>query len=103
MTPVSCKYLPGQIVHHKKYDYRGVIYDVDDQCRADEEWYRKNKTQPSKQQPWYHVLVDGESQTTYVAEENLELDDSADPVEHPLVEQFFNCFSEGKYYRDYNS
>ena len=103
MTSIHCKYLPGQIVHHKKYDYRGVIYDVDDQCRADDKWYRSNKTQPSKEQPWYHVLVDGEAQTTYVAEENLELDENLDPIEHPLVEQFFNCFSEGKYFRDLNS
>ena len=98
-----CKFLPGQIIHHKSHNYRGVIFDVDNCCRANEDWYRSNKSQPKRDQPWYHVLVDGEMQTTYVAEENLELDGDPEPIEHPMLEEFFSGFQDGRYIRDYNS
>lgn len=97
------KFLPGQIILHKQYNYRGVIYDVDDTCKANEEWYQSNKTQPKRNQPWYHILVDGELQTTYVAEENLELDRDLDPIDHPMIEEIFSKFHNGRYIRDYNS
>lgn len=99
----NIKFLPGQIIFHKQYNYRGVIYDVDDTCKANEEWYQANKTQPNRNQPWYHVLVDGELQTTYVAEENLELDRDLDPIDHPMIEEIFSEFQNGRYIREYNS
>lgn len=98
-----CNYTPGQIVHHKKYGYRGVIYDVDEVCKANDDWYLANKTQPNRKQPWYHVLVDGGSNTTYVAEENLERDQDQGPIHHPLIDEFFSGFDKGKYFRDYNA
>ncbi|MDX1386523.1 MAG: heat shock protein HspQ [bacterium] len=99
----NIKFLPGQIICHKQYKYRGVIYDVDDACKANEEWYQNNKTQPERNQPWYHVLVDGELQTTYVAEENLELDRDRDPIDHPMIEEIFSKFQNGRYIREYHS
>lgn len=88
----------GEIVHHKRYDYRGVIAQADEGCVAPDEWYFKNRTQPDREQPWYHVLVDGGAET-YVAEENLELDPSGEEVKHPYVPRMFTMFIRGRYHR----
>lgn len=87
----------GQVVHHKRYDYRGVIYARDGFCKAEWGWYYSNQTQPPRDQPWYHVLVDGSDQATYVAESNLESDGLGEPVEHPLLGRTFQSFSGGRY------
>ena len=91
---------PGQLVKHRRYGYRGVVVESDLICRADEQWYWKNQTQPRRDQPWYHVLVDGSSMTTYAAQENLLADDRDDPVHHPLVAYFFRGFEHGRYVRN---
>jgi heat shock protein HspQ len=88
----------GTIVHHNKYGYRGVIASFDPMCQADDVWYSNNRTQPSRNQPWYHVLVDGADTTTYVAEENLELAAAVEPVQHPLLMHFFSTYYQGRYY-----
>lgn len=80
----------GELVRHRRYGYRGVIVSVDARCMATSDWYDGNRTQPDQNQPWYHVLVDGSGQTTYVAESNLTPDPSGDPVDHPLLKQFFD-------------
>ena len=90
----------GQLVHHKRYGYRGVIVSVDPECRASESWYEGNKTQPGRDQAWYHVLVDGASHTTYVAQSNLEPDTLGARVKHPLLSRFFRTFFEGRYYKE---
>ena len=90
----------GQVVCHRRYSYRGVIVGGDPSCKAEEEWYRRNQTQPERDQPWYHVLVDGASHTTYVAQENLQVDPSGRRVDHPLVERFFCTFYRGRYFSD---
>lgn len=91
------KFTIGQIVHHKLYDYRGVIVDMDPECRAPDEWYEKNQTQPPRDEPWYQVLVDG-GKETYVAERNLEIDEDASEITHPMVKKFFPTYHEGRYY-----
>jgi len=92
---------PGCVVRHKRYGYRGVVVEADAQCKASDAWYEKNQTQPSREQPWYHVLVDGSGgATTYPAQENLELDLSGDPIEHPWLEAFFSGFEDGRYIRN---
>ena len=53
--------------------------------------------QAARGQPWYHVLVDQSASMTYVAEKNLEADSSSTPIEHPLVDQYFSQFKNGKY------
>lgn len=90
----------GQVVRHKRYGYRGVIVDYDHQCQADEQWYKSNKTQPDRNQPWYHVLVDGSEGTTYAAQASLSPDTSGKPVEHPLVDRYFDDFSDGRHLRN---
>ena len=91
----------GQLVHHRLFDYRGVIVDVDPQFQGAEEWYEAvAKSRPPKDKPWYHVLVHDASHATYVAEQNLEADDSVAPIDHPLIERFFARFVDGRYVRD---
>jgi heat shock protein HspQ len=88
----------GTIIHHVRYDYRGVVFDVDTTCRASDDWYLNNRTQPGRDQPWYHVLVDG-GYETYVAQSNLEPDPEGQPINHPAVSRIFALFLNGKYHR----
>ena len=85
----SPKFRPGQIVAHLKYSYRGLVVESDEACKADETWYQSNQTQPDREQPWYHLLVDGNQHVTYVAETNLEPDLSGNPIVHPMLNLFF--------------
>jgi len=94
------RFLPGQIVRHKRYGYRGVVVAVDGHCKATPQWYLSNKTQPDRDQCWYHVLVDGGSNTTYPAEDNLLLDRDTTPVRHPLLEVFFSGYENGRHIRN---
>ncbi len=93
-------FAPGQLVRHRRYGYRGVIVDFDIRCLANEEWYDKNQTQPTRDQAWYHVLVDGSSAVTYAAEENLTADVSEDPIAHPLTQALFERTEDGVYRRN---
>ena len=94
------RFVPGELVRHKRYGYRGVVVASDLSCAAPDEWYLTNQTQPSRDQPWYHVLVDKASHTTYAAEENLVPDDSGEEITHQLIDQFFDAFQDGYYVRN---
>ncbi|MEN9502917.1 MAG: heat shock protein HspQ [Pseudomonadota bacterium] len=90
----------GQVIHHRLFNYRGVIFDVDAGFQGTEEWFDKNvgaNNTSSKDEPWYHVLIDQDGRIAYVAERNLEVDRSDEPVEHPLLENFFSGF-DGEHY-----
>jgi heat shock protein HspQ len=88
----------GQCIHHNKFDYRGVIFDVDAEFEGTDEWYEQvAKSHPPKDKPWYYVLVDGGPHTTYVAERNLEPDATGLPIQHQGVNQFFESFKDGIY------
>lgn len=92
------KFAVGQIVHHKRFDYRGVIIDVDPEFRGSQEWYEQVAlSRPPKDEPWYHVLRDGTGHRTYVAERNLEADASREPIQHPEVDDFFLHLSKDGY------
>jgi len=82
----------GDIIIHRKYRYRGVIVHIDLSFQGDENWYLSNHTQPSKEQPWYFLLVDGNQQVTYVAEENLYHENSGNLVVHPMLNLFFSNY-----------
>lgn len=90
----------GQLVHHKRYGYRGVIVEFDATCEADAAWYWSNQSQPDLEQPWYFVLVHESQQVTYAAQSSLEPDNSELPIDHPLVSEFFLEFWEGRYIRN---
>ena len=96
------KFQTGDIISHKKYGYRGVIVHIDPIFQGEENWYLSNQTQPNKKQPWYFVLVDEKQQVTYVAEENLKYDNSANPIVHPMLNLFFSGFNSelNKYIRN---
>ena len=91
---------PGQLVRHRRYDYRGVVVAFDLTCQADDDWYFSNSSQPQRYQPWYHVLVHGGQQVTYAAQTSLAADDSGEQVVHPFVSHFFSAFSDGHYARN---
>lgn len=90
----------GDLVRHRRYGYRGVVVELDIECQAPESWYQSNRTQPLRQQPWYHVLVHGSATATYAAQDNLESDDSDEPVDHPLVELYFEPLVGEQYVRN---
>lgn len=88
----------GDLVHHKLFDYRGVVLDVDPRLMLSDEWYETVAlSRPPKDQPWYRVLVHDAIHETYVAERNLEPDTSGEPVRHPLIETSFRGFTDGHY------
>lgn len=96
----TARFNVGQVVHHLKFDYRGVIVDVDAVFSGTDEWYEQvARSRPPRDKPWYHILVDGADQVTYVAERHLEADDSRLPVNHPYVERIFGSFTDGTYRR----
>ena len=77
MTDYKAKFRIGQIVHHKLFDYTGVIFDIDPFFQSSDEWYEQvAQSRPPKNKPWYHVLVHTAEHTTYVAEQNLDLEEN---------------------------
>ncbi|MGC6424061.1 MAG: heat shock protein HspQ [Lentimonas sp.] len=88
----------GMIVQHRLYGYRGVIVAYDMGCAAGDKWYYSNKTQPAKDQPWYHLLVhDSGGLSTYVAQCNLQEDLLKAPIEHPRIACYFEELKDGRY------
>ena len=91
----------GDIVKHRIYPFRGVIVDVDPEFSNTEEWYQSIPAaiRPKKDQPFYHVFAENDQvfYSAYVSQQNLLIDDSQVPVEHPDVPVFFGGF-DGKSY-----
>lgn len=90
----------GECVSHQLMNYRGVIVDVDPQFQHNEKRLKElAKTLKNKDQPWYHVLVHGTNQVTYVAEPHLRHDSSEEEIEHPVVDLLFTRDEQGHYQR----
>ncbi len=88
----------GQRVRHKLFDYRGVVFNVDAVFSSDEQWYEQvARSRPPKDAPWYHVLPNGATHTTYVAERNLVADTSGEAIHHPLLQSFFDEATDAGY------
>jgi len=91
----------GQVVRHRVYPFRGVIIDVDPEFSNSEEWWQAipKGIRPRKDQPFYHLLAENEdtSYVAYVSEQNLLVDDSGIPVNHPEVAQVFGEFLGNSY------
>ena len=97
-TTPSIRFAVGDLVQHKLFEYRGVIIDVDEQFAGTDEWYETTaRSRPPKDRPWYHVLPDGATHQTYVADRNLRPDSTGTPVQHPMVELFFTHFVNRRY------
>ena len=94
----TARFSVGDLIHHKLFDYRGVVVDVDPRFMLTDEWYDTvAQSQPPKDEPWYHVLVHNAMHNTYVAERNLEVDTNSEPIRHPLIESQFSAFKNGRY------
>ena len=103
METRTAKFAIGQVVKHRIYPFRGVIYDVDPTFANTEEWWRSipAEVRPSKDQPFYHLYAENaESQyIAYVSEQNLLPDESGEPVRHPQVDEAFVRTDKGGYQR----
>ncbi len=97
----TAKFRIGQVVRHRLFPFRGVIFDVDPEFANTEEWYEAIpvEVRPSKDQPFYHLLAENDETeyVAYVSEQNLLDDSSGDPIRHPQLSEFFETGSDGSY------
>ena len=97
----SARFAIGEVVRHRVFDFRGVVFDVDPVFANSEEWYEAipEAMRPSKDQPFYHLLAEN-AETTYVAyvsQQNLVVDESEEPVDHPDIGAMFDRLEGGRY------
>jgi heat shock protein HspQ len=95
------RFAPGDIVRHRMFDFRGVVFDVDPVFSNSDEWYEAipEAIRPAKEQPYYHLLAENEdsSYIAYVSQQNLLPDSERGPVDHPQIEAMFEGIDEGRY------
>jgi heat shock protein HspQ len=89
----TAKFAIGQVVRHRIYPFRGVVFDVDPVFDNTEEWWLAipEDRRPAKEQPYYHLLAEN-AETEYIAyvsEQNLLPDESGEPLRHPQLSDFF--------------
>jgi len=91
----------GDVVQHRKFGFRGVVFDIDPVFANSEQWYESipEDMRPDKAQPFYHLLAEnGESSyVAYVSQQNLVADDSDEPVDHPAIPGLFGSYAGGRY------
>jgi heat shock protein HspQ len=103
LSPIpSARFAIGDVVRHRLFDFRGVIFDVDPQFANSEEWYQAipEDIRPSKNQPFYHLLAENaeSSYVAYVSQQNLLHDDSDEPIDHPEIASLFaGRLADGRY------
>ncbi len=95
------KYKLGQVVRHRLFPFRGVVFDIDPVFNNTDDWYESipAELRPHKDQPFYHLFAEN-SETEYIAyvsEQNLLPDDSGEPVRHPQVAEVFDRDDKGAY------
>jgi heat shock protein HspQ len=104
MTTIKqAKFSVGQVVHHRLFSFRGVIFDIDVEFAITEEWWLAipEDIRPRKDQPYYHLYAEN-AETTYVAyvsEQNLLPDNTGRALRHPEIAKQFEKISEGQYKR----
>jgi len=101
MKPRTAKFGLGQVVKHRKYSFRGVIFDIDPTFSNTEDWWLSipEDARPRKDQPFYHLLAENEDTEyiAYVSEQNLLPDETGEPVRHPQIGEFFEEMLDGTY------
>ena len=106
MAEHTAKFSIGDVVKHKHFEFRGVVYDVDFEFNNSEEWYESipKDVRPRKNQPFYHLLAENNEITyeAYVSEQNLINDDSDEPIKHPLIEEIFTGKKGSGYFKPSN-
>jgi heat shock protein HspQ len=97
----SARFGLGDVVRHRLFDFRGVVFDVDPVFANSEEWYEAipEAIRPSRDQPFYHLLAENAEQSyiAYVSQQNLIADESDEPIDHPAIAAYFNGFEDGHY------
>ena len=97
----SARFAIGEVVRHRLFDFRGVIFDVDPEFANSEEWYEAipEDIRPPRDQPFYHLLAENEesSYIAYVSQQNLLPDTGGGPVDHPAIQGLFEGYDEGRY------
>jgi heat shock protein HspQ len=95
------RFAPGDIVRHRMFDFRGVVFDVDPVFSNSEEWYEAipEAIRPAKEQPFYHLMAesDDSSYIAYVSQQNLVADGEAGPVDHSQLAAMFDGLDRGRY------
>lgn len=95
------KFAIGEVVKHRFFPFRGIIFDVDPVFNNTEEWWLSipEAYRPSKNQPFYHLLAENEDSeyVAYVSEQNLLPDDSDEPLRHPQLRELFEEGEDGRY------
>ena len=98
----QAKFGIGQVVKHRVYAFRGVIFDVDPVFASTEEWWLAipEEIRPVKNQPFYHLLAENADSTyvAYVSEQNLVADSTGEPVGNPKTALIFDSFRDGQYH-----
>jgi len=91
----------GEVVRHRLFGFRGVIFDIDPVFANTDEWYEAipEGMRPAKDQPFYHLLAEnGESSyVAYVSQQNLQTDESDEPIDHPAISGIFESYADGRY------
>ena len=91
----------GDVVRHRHFDFRGIIFDVDPQFANSEEWWQAipEDIRPAKEQPYYHLLADNgrEAYVAYVSQQNLLDDEDGDDPLHPAIGDLFDRDAGGRY------
>lgn len=91
----------GDVVKHRLFPFRGVIFDIDPVFANSEEWYEAipEEVRPDRDQPFYHLLAENaeSSYVAYVSQQNLLADDSEEPVDHPAIPGLFDGFEGNRY------
>jgi len=100
--PVShARFSIGDVVKHRLFEFRGVVFDIDPVFANSEEWYDSipEDVRPRRDQPFYHLLAENaeSSYVAYVSQQNLVTDDSEEPVDHPAISGIFDGYSDGRY------
>ncbi|HWA23583.1 MAG TPA: heat shock protein HspQ [Caulobacterales bacterium] len=97
----EAKFSIGDVVRHRHFPFRGVIFDVDAEFNNTDEWYDSipEAMRPAKDQPFYHLLAENDEShyVAYVSEQNLVTDETGEPVNHPQAEQLFAGYANGRY------
>ncbi len=97
----AAKFRIGQVVRHRFYPFRCVIFDVDPTFSNTEEWWEAipEEIRPAKDQPFYHLLAENDDTeyVAYVSEQNLLPDASDEPIQHPQIDELFQGLANGCY------
>ena len=97
----TAKFQIGQVVKHRLFPFRGVVFDIDPVFDNTEDWWNSipAEVRPRKDQPFYHLFAENAESTyiAYVSQQNLVADEDGGEVDHPSIDGLFDAFDQGRY------